>query len=104
MSNLTLYIDTENRRALSRVANDQNGSQPQTLSSIQDVHQGDTLTLDLYFVSPTGNSSWPYQLDRYASAAITARIGLLAGPDTGTFRISFNNCTSRELGLNETPA
>jgi len=79
---LSLFVDLQNKQLVRGFSN-------AIQTSLPACFQGDTLTLFLRFMNPTGNSSVPYVDADESSAAIEAAIGIVGGvPTGGTFTLT----------------
>lgn len=82
MPTLSLFIDLQNKYLV-------RGFNNSIQASLPSLFQGDTLTLMLNFLQPTGNVNSPYIYVDQSTALVEAAIGTIGGvPSAGTFTLT----------------
>ena len=100
MSNLALYIDTFTGAALAAPT-------ASTAATLPSIFHKDNLGLDVFFCTPTGDTRWPYKIERYASATVAAKLAAAVtsvAPASGNFKLTFGANTTSALAYNVSTA
>lgn len=95
MASLPLYIDIVNKQLVTSYRN------ASPVSSLPGFFQNDTVTIQLHFLNPTGDLSFPFSYVDFSGSTTKLGIGTIdATPTAGTFTITFGANTTSALAYN----
>lgn len=95
MASLPLYIDIVNKQL---VTSYRNGS---PLNSVPNFFQNDTVTIQLHFLQPTGDITFPFSYVDFSGSTTKLGMGTIdATPTAGTYTLTFGANTTTAIAYN----